>query len=62
LVTGLEDRAIQDEIIAAAAEARRLHATKPVVVVFRSGTVVKGQHGGATFPDGVREIRRETIP
>jgi hypothetical protein len=62
LVTGVEDRAIQDEVIAAATEARRLHSTKPVVVVFYVGTVVKDRSGGAKYPDGRREIRREVIP
>ena len=62
-VVGVEDRATQDAILRAAVDARRLHSTKPVVVVFSAGTVVKyGRSGGATYPDGTREIRRETIP
>ena len=62
LVTGVEDRAIQDEIIAAATEARRLHSTEPVVVVFYVGTVVRDSQGATRFPHGRREIRREVIP
>jgi hypothetical protein len=63
-VVGVEDRAIQDKIVAAVAEARRLHSTKPVVVTFHAGPVVKNGHGGATFARDTwsHELRRETIP
>jgi hypothetical protein len=62
LVTGVEDRSVQDEIIAAAAEGRRLHSTQPVVVVFYVGTIVRHSDGGVRFPDGQREVRREVVP
>jgi hypothetical protein len=61
-VTGVEDPSIQDTIVGAVAEARRLHSTKPVVVTFYAGTVVKDRSGGARFPDGRRKLRIETIP
>ena len=60
-VVGVEDPATQDEIMKAAVEARQLCSTKPVVVIFAAGTVVKDSHGGATHPGGTREIRRETV-
>lgn len=61
-VVGVEDQDIQDMILRVATEARGLHSTKPVVVTFCSGVVVKDRSGGATYPDGVRVLRRETIP
>ena len=63
-IVGVEDRAIQDKIVAAAAEARRLHSTKPVVVTFHAGPIVKRADGGATFARDTwsHELRRETIP
>jgi hypothetical protein len=61
-VVGVEDREIQDEIVDVAAQARRQYSTKPLVVIFFAGRVVKDRSGGARFPDGVQEIRRETIP
>jgi hypothetical protein len=62
LVYGVEAPGTQERILSAARDARRLHSSRPVEVVFHSATVVTDGHGGATFPNGTREIRRERVP
>jgi hypothetical protein len=61
-VVGVEDTAIQDEILKVAADARELYSTKPVVVTFFPGVVVRGRSGGSTYTGDDRVLRREIIP
>jgi hypothetical protein len=61
-VVGVEDQAVQDQILNVARDARRLYSTKPVVVEFSAGPVIKNSSGGFSYPADARELRRETIP